>query len=86
MKLKALIIIPFALFAINLARAGQRIVFHCRGGLGRSGTLASITLLHIGYSAEDAMKTVRKHRPGAIENSTQEGFIFEYAQYIPRRN
>ena len=38
-----------ALFAVTLARAGQRVVFHCRGGLGRAGTMAAICLLHLGH-------------------------------------
>jgi len=61
--------------ALTLARSGRRVVFHCRGGLGRAGTFAALALRLQGRSAEAAMREVRAVRPGAIENRTQERFI-----------
>ena len=71
-----------AQFAVTLARAGQHVVFHCKGGLGRAGTLCAISLLHLGYSPQKAIDWVRQHRQGAIENHTQEAFIYNYFQQI----
>lgn len=65
--------------AINLANSGQRVVFHCRGGLGRAGTLTACVLTHLGYSASEAITLTRKHRKGALETPQQEKFVHQYA-------
>ena len=56
-------------------RSGKKIAIHCKGGLGRSGTIAALLLRHLGFSAEKSIKLVRKSRPGAIETEEQEIFI-----------
>lgn len=57
--------------------SGQRVVIHCKGGLGRAGTVAAMLLLQSGTSqtAGDAMRMVRLARPGAIETMAQEEFL-----------
>ena len=64
--------------ALSSARASYDVCFHCRGGLGRAGTLAALCLIRLGVAAEQAMADVRAVRPGAIENANQERFIREY--------
>lgn len=61
--------------AVSLARSGRHVVFHCRGGLGRAGTLAACALVQVGMTADQAIAEVRRARPGAIENATQERFV-----------
>lgn len=61
--------------AVSLARSGQAVVFHCRGGLGRAGTFAALALRALGLTPEAAMVQVRAVRPGAIENRRQEDFV-----------
>ena len=56
-------------------RSGKKIAIHCKGGLGRSGTIAALLLRHLGFSAEKSIELVRKSRPGAIETEEQEIFI-----------
>lgn len=56
-------------------RDGKRIVIHCRGGLGRTGIVTARLLVEFGMDPELAIKTVRKARPGAIENSLQEVYV-----------
>ena len=56
-------------------RSGKKIAIHCKGGLGRSGTIAALLLRHLGFSAEKSIELVRKSRPGAIETKEQEIFI-----------
>ena len=73
-------------FALSLANGGQRVVFHCRGGLGRAGTLTACALTHLGLSAKDAIVLTRKHRPGAIENTTQEKFVHQYYAFLSTQN
>jgi len=54
----------------------ERVVVHCRGGLGRAGTLAATMLVDSGeYSPEESILKVRAVRRGAIENEGQEQFI-----------
>ena len=57
--------------------AGQRIVVHCKGGLGRAGTVASMLLLDTGEAqdGDESIGMVRQVRPGAIETVVQEVFI-----------
>ncbi|MEN5286257.1 cyclin-dependent kinase inhibitor 3 family protein [Stenotrophomonas lactitubi] len=57
--------------------AGQKVVVHCKGGLGRAGTVASLLLLDtkVAQSGDEAMRMVRQVRPGAIETPEQEMFV-----------
>jgi len=63
---------------VNALKSGQRILVHCRGGLGRAGTVASILLVELGVPARDAIDQVRLARPGAIETEDQKRFIDAY--------
>lgn len=54
---------------------GERVVIHCLGGLGRSGTLTACVLRSRGLGPDEAMAAVRRVRPGAIENRRQERFV-----------
>lgn len=58
-----------------LLREGRDILVHCRGGLGRAGTIAARLLVELGMEPSQAIKDVRSARPGAIENRTQERFV-----------
>ena len=54
---------------------GKNIIFHCRGGKGRAGTVAAILLIDFGYDKKEAIDLVRSKRVGAIETEKQEKFI-----------
>ena len=54
---------------------GEKILIHCRGGLGRSGTLAAKILMDKGFSSKEAIERVRVTRPGAIETAEQELYL-----------
>jgi ADP-ribosyl-[dinitrogen reductase] hydrolase len=56
---------------------GARVLVHCKGGLGRAGTIAALMLVELGMEADAAISAVRKARPGAIETPEQERFIRE---------
>jgi len=54
---------------------GGKICLHCMGGLGRSGTIAARLLVELGVPPEDAIRSVRAARPGAIETKEQEDYV-----------
>ena len=56
-------------------KAGHNIVIHCKGGLGRTGTVAARLLIEFGADSRNAIQSVRKARLGAIENDRQERYI-----------
>ena len=57
---------------------GQNVIFHCRGGKGRAGTIAAILLVDFGHDKKEAIDLVRERRKGAIETKAQEDFIAAY--------
>jgi protein-tyrosine phosphatase len=56
-------------------RAGGRLVLHCRGGLGRAGTVAARMLVELDVPTDEAIAQVRRARPGAIETRAQVRYI-----------
>lgn len=58
-----------------ILRRGGRVLLHCRGGLGRTGTLAAQLLVEFGEQPEDAIRAVRRARRGAIETAAQEEYV-----------
>lgn len=56
-------------------RSGFNILVHCMGGLGRAGTIASRLLVELGWAPSDAIREVRRVRPGAIETDDQDDFV-----------
>ncbi|GIX14658.1 MAG: putative ADP-ribosylglycohydrolase [Paracoccaceae bacterium] len=61
-----------------LARGG-RVLVHCRGGLGRAGTVAAQILMEQGMAARQAIARIRQARKGAIETPAQEKYLADMA-------
>lgn len=55
--------------------AGGKVFVHCKGGLGRAGTVAAMLLLSSGSAVRGVVERVRSVRPGAIETAEQEQFL-----------
>jgi hypothetical protein len=59
---------------------GRGVAFHCRAGLGRSGTMAARLLIELGLRPEEAIARIRAARPGAIETAEQERHLLTFAR------
>jgi ADP-ribosyl-[dinitrogen reductase] hydrolase len=57
--------------------AGQSVVVHCRGGLGRTGIVAARLLIELGEKPVTALERVRAARPGAVETAEQEKYVLQ---------
>ena len=61
---------------------GENVLVHCKGGLGRAGTVAAMLLMDAGVPVDQAIHDVRAARPGAIETLGQERFLRQRAQRL----
>jgi len=55
----------------ELLRSGDDVLVHCKGGLGRAGMIAARLLVELGMEPEEAIRSVRRVRNGAIETPSQ---------------
>ena len=62
---------------------GERVLIHCRGGLGRAGTVAAQLLIEGGMTPVAAVAAVRAARPGAVETRAQETYLADLADLTP---
>ena len=56
-------------------RAGFNLLVHCKGGLGRAGTIACRLLIDCGWAPDEALAVVRAVRPGAVETMSQQRYV-----------
>jgi ADP-ribosyl-[dinitrogen reductase] hydrolase len=54
---------------------GEHVVIACRGGLGRTGTIAGCVLRQAGLDGPEAIELTRASRAGTIENDAQEAYV-----------
>lgn len=60
---------------------GGKILLHCRGGIGRTGTIAARLLVEFGFKPSDAVALVRQTRPGTIETKAQEQYVLKLKKW-----
>ncbi len=66
---------------IGFLRESRNTVVHCRGGIGRTGTVAASVLVGLGHDAEEAIRIVRAARgPRMLEAYSQEEYVREFAK------
>lgn len=54
---------------------GLNVVIHCRGGNGRTGTIAALVLTTYGHSPIRAIELTREAQPRAVENWRQHQYV-----------
>jgi protein-tyrosine phosphatase len=67
---------------INEALPKGKILVHCQGGSGRTGTMAAAYWIYRGLSVEKAIKKLRQSNEHAIENQSQRDSLFIFADFI----
>jgi len=60
--------------------AGHAVAVHCRGGLGRTGTILSAFLVWLGADANEAVARVRSAQPYAVQSLAQYHFVHQFAE------
>jgi len=55
--------------------AGEYMVIHCLGGLGRTGTIAGRLLVELGVDPDSAIRRIRAARHGTIQTVMQEAYV-----------
>ena len=65
-------------------RLGFDVLVHCKGGLGRAGTVAARLLVEFGERPDDAIDRVREARsPNALETREQERHVQQCETVVP---
>lgn len=64
-------------------RSGKNVVTHCRGGLGRAGTIVGCYLVFNGMSPDEAIDALHTYRnPNSPQTPEQEQFICDFASTV----
>ena len=71
---------------VNGSPAGTKMIVHCEGGTGRTGTFAAACWITKGMTSAEAITHVRKARWRAVETPEQEAVLAEFASRIPPRS
>lgn len=61
--------------------SGRNIIIHCKGGLGRTGTVAACVLVAMGWRPGAAISEIRRIRTYTIEKEEQEKYVYRYWWY-----
>jgi len=69
-------------FIRDVVARGGAVVTHCTAGMGRTGTILAAYLVGEGLPVEEALRRVRRLRPGSVETAEQEEILEAYAQAL----
>lgn len=66
---------------LNAVKAGATIVIHCHGGSGRTGLMAAILMLELGYASTQVKTQIQQIRPKALTSPVQVNYLIEQYAY-----
>jgi len=74
---------PAVQTVVDALRAGETVVAHCMGGLGRTGLAAACVLVATTeLTPAESITIVRRARPGAIQTCGQEEFVTLFQRFV----
>ena len=66
---------------IELYRSPAVLAVHCMAGVGRTGlVLSCLTGMELGLKDYDAIRTIRRLRPGSVESGSQVRFVCDFLE------
>lgn len=69
----------------GLMTDGQAVAYHCRAGLGRTGTMLAAHLIMEGQSGLQALESVRRIEPRWVQSDEQVQFLERFSESLSRR-
>ena len=63
-------------------RKPQPVAVHCYAGRGRTGTMLACYLVSTGVKAAEAVRTLRRLRPGSVETPEQERAVVNFQAWL----
>jgi len=61
---------------------GERLLVHCRAGLGRTGVVAARLLVEFGMPPLQALIAVRRARAGTVQTTLQEQYVLQLGRGV----
>ena len=68
--------------SLDKALENGKVIMHCEGGSGRTGTMGAAYWIKKGLSWKEAIERVRKSRPHAVETKEQEESLEELEKLL----
>lgn len=65
--------------------AGKSAVFHCKAGIGRTGTMLACCLVIMGKTASQSIETVRNIFFRYIQSEEQSQFVIDFAEFVSQQ-